>query len=247
MVTTRSGRSYGPTVMTTVLPQRRRNPPFRRRPKNVRKGRPIKNRRARKAQLGGIPIGCKGPCKTHTVDVIKTVDHMGSGPGLVSNITKGDEFGQREGRRIRVTRLLLRGKAWLAQNKASVAGSCIMKLWVVKDRRPGSEHVAFSALFDMADQEPSTALVKLDYRDRFIILRDMEIDLHGGKEFRVDEETFNLMVPCNCDVLFDHNDEGTLSTTLENGLILYYAVTDPSQVIQLTAQCRLYFFDSTVN
>ncbi|AVY03267.1 capsid protein [Passion fruit chlorotic mottle virus] len=245
MVTTRSGRTYGPPTAQT----RRRFPPMRRRPAMDRVIGPSKKtvKRMKKGKSGGIPVGCKGPCKTHTVDVIATVTHDGKGPGLVSNISKGDDFGQREGRRIRVTKLLLRGKVWLPQDKATIAGSNIMRLWVMKDRRPGSQHVAFEALFDMADKEPSTALVKMDYRDRFIVIKDMEIDLHGGRDFRVDEETFDIMVPINCDVLFDHNDEGSLTTTLENGIIVYYAVTDPAQVMQLTAQCRLYFFDSTSN
>ena len=200
-----------------------------------------------RAARGSIPTGCKGPCKTHTLDIIKTVHRDGRGAGLLSNVDKGDDLGNREGRRIRISKMLIRGKVWLDMTNSVAPGSNLTKIWIVKDRRPGKELVAFNALFDMTDSEPLTALVKMDYRDRFIVVKDMVFDLHGGKDFRVSEFEFDEMMNINCDTLFSHEDEGNMDHTLENGIVIYYACSSSTHTTQITAQCRLYFYDSTTN
>nr|QJX74428.1 V1 [Paper mulberry leaf curling associated virus 2] len=196
---------------------------------------------------GSIPAGFKGPCKTHTLDVIKTIHRDGRGSGQLSNIDRGEDLGNREGRRVRVSRMLIRGKLWLDANNSKVPGSNLTKIWFIKDRRPGNEVVAFSSLMDMTDSEPLSAVVKMDYRDRFIVLKDMVVDLHGGDNFRINAIDIDEMIECNCDVLFNHEDQGSLANTLENAIMIYYACSDSVHQTQITAQCRLYFFDSVSN
>ncbi|WGT94047.1 coat protein [Myrica rubra citlodavirus 1] len=247
MVSTRSGKSYGNQPVYRGLPMWAKKRKRSTRSRGQRTG-PKSQSRPRKIK-GRVdaPTGFKGPCKTHTLDFIKTVHHDGRGAGTISNVARGDELGNREGRRIRISRVLMRGKVWLDVNNAAVPGSNVCKIWVMKDRRPGNELVAFNALMDMADSEPTSALIKVDYRDRFIVLRDMVYDLHGGKDFRVDEATMDEMIEVNCDTLYSHEDDGTLAHTLENSIVVYYACSDPRQSMQITAQCRVYFFDSVSN
>nr|AWT50359.1 coat protein [Citrus chlorotic dwarf associated virus] len=254
MVSTRSGGQYGTSRVTTVetLPmwatKRRRRPRWPRKEKKPKiAGAVFVKARPRRKSSKGVPPGCKGPCKTHTVDVIKTIYHDGRGSGMISNIDRGDELGQREGRKIRVSRMIMRGKIWLDVNNASVPGSNLAKIWIFKDRRPGTEPVAFNALMDMSDSEPLSAFVKVDYRDRFIALHTMTVDLHGGKDFRVDELDLDELVEINSDVLFSHEDDGSVAHTIQNGIFIYYACSDPRQTVQITAQARLYFYDSTSN
>nr|QEQ92296.1 coat protein [Camellia chlorotic dwarf-associated virus] len=250
MATTRSGRVSG--TVTDRLPMWRSR---RKRSARSRGSATSAARRSRTAGVsirrtgwkGKVPDGCKGPCKTHSVDLIKTVYHDGRGAGFIANIDKGDDLGNRDGRRVRITKVLLRGKVWLDVTNAALPGSNVCKVWIIKDRRPGNEIVNFTSLMDMTDSEPMSALIKMDYRDRFIVLRDMQFDLHGGKDFRVDEASMDEMISVNCDSLFSHEDEGNLSHCLENGILVYFACSDPRNAMQITAQCRVYFFDSTVN
>ncbi|CAK7339753.1 unnamed protein product [Dovyalis caffra] len=135
MVTTRSGKAYGGNVVVGRLPiwgvRKARTVGPRGRPSGMKRASKPKTRRSKK----GVPVGCKGPCKTHTIDVIKTCYHDGRGPGLLSNIDRGDDLGQMEGRRIRVIKMLLRGKVYLNDSNALVPGTNICKIWIIKDMR----------------------------------------------------------------------------------------------------------------
>ena len=157
----------------------------------------VKTRRSKSSR--GVPVGCKGPCKTHTLDVIRTIHHDGRGAGHISNIEKGDGFGEREGRKVRISRMLIRGKLWLDAAHAVKPHCNVVKMWLIKDRRPGNELVGFGSLFDMTDNEPLSGLIKMDYRDRFLVIKDFTYDLYGGANFRADIIDIDEMIELNSD------------------------------------------------
>lgn len=154
----------------------------------------------------------------------------------------------RTGKRVKIKAIRMMGKIYLDGQYKANPGVTTVRLYIIRDARPGSQQLAFDAFMDMKDKEPTTAMIKTDYRDRLKILKYIDLEVAGGKDFRVDEQTFELFMDgLNHEIVYNHNDQGTLDNILSGSLHIYQTCSNPDMKVNVNATVRLYMFDSLQN
>ncbi|OMO85318.1 Geminivirus AR1/BR1 coat protein [Corchorus capsularis] len=167
-----SPRSFGPAPSMPIMSRRFsryrtwKNRPMNRRPINTR-------------VMKGIPYGCDGPCKVQSFDTRIDVPHTGS-VTCISDVQRGIGLTHRTGRRFCVKSVYFVGKVWMGEEVSKRAHANIIHFWIVRDRRPGTTPLEFGKLFNMFDNEPSTATISADNRDRCQVLRRWQASVTGG-------------------------------------------------------------------
>ncbi|KAK8483687.1 hypothetical protein V6N12_037079 [Hibiscus sabdariffa] len=72
------------------------------------------------------------------------------------------------------------GKVWMGDEVSKRAYTNIVMFWLVRDRRPEFAPLEFGKVFNMFDNEPATATITVDMRDRFQVLRRWSTSVTGG-------------------------------------------------------------------
>ncbi|CCF12087.1 coat protein (CP) [Cassava mosaic Madagascar virus] len=127
-----------------------------------------------------VPRGCEGPCKVQSYEQRDDVKHTGT-VRCVSDVTRGPGITHRVGKRFCIKSIYVLGKIWMDENIKKQNHTNQVMFFLVRDRRPyGTSPMDFGQVFNMFDNEPSTATVKNDLRDRYQVMRKFHATVVGG-------------------------------------------------------------------
>lgn len=126
-----------------------------------------------------IPKGCVGPCKVQDYEFKIDVPHTGTFV-CVSDFTRGTGLTHRLGKRVCVKSMGIDGKVWMDDNVAKRDHTNIITYWLIRDRRPNKDPLNFGQIFTMYDNEPTTAKIRMDLRDRMQVLKKFSVTVSGG-------------------------------------------------------------------
>ena len=193
-----------------------------------------------------VPRGCEGPCKVQSFEARHDVAHTGQ-VICISDVTRGGGLTHRTGKRFCVKSIYVLGKIWMDENIKVKNHTNTVMFFVVRDRRPYGTPQDFGQVFNMYDNEPSTATVKNDLRDRFQVIRRFTSTVTGGQYASKEQALVKKYMKVNAQVVYNHQEAGKYENHTENALLLYMACTHSSNPVYATLKIRIYFYDSVSN
>nr|ALB26294.1 coat protein [Bhendi yellow vein mosaic virus] len=193
-----------------------------------------------------VPRGCEGPCKVQSFESRHDVVHIGKVMCL-SDVTRGVGLTHRIGKRFCVKSLYFVDKIWMDVNIKTKNHTNTVMFWIVRDRRRTGTPYDFQQVFNVYDNEPSTATVKNDQRDRFQVLRRFQATVTGGQYACKEQVPIRKFYRVNNYVVYNHQEAGKYENHTENALLLYMACTHASNPVYATLKVRSYFYDSVTN
>ncbi|AGI99532.1 coat protein [Begomovirus catharticae] len=229
-----SSRAYVPTVRVTKS-SLWANRPMNRKPRLYRMYR-----------SPDVPRGCEGPCKVQSFESRHDVVHIGK-VMCISDVTRGTGLTHRVGKRFCVKSVYVLGKIWMDENIKTKNHTNSVMFFLVRDRRPVDKPQDFGDVFNMFDNEPSTATVKNVYRDRYQVLRKWHVTVTGGLYASKEQALVKKFVRVNNHVVYNQQEAGKYENHSENALMLYMACTHASNPVYTTLKIRIYFYDSVSN
>nr|ALK03582.1 capsid protein [Whitefly-associated begomovirus 7] len=202
----------------------------------------------RKYRSPDVPRGCEGPCKVQSFDQRDDVKHLGI-VRCLSDVTRGNGITHRVGKRFCIKSIYVMGKIWMDENIKKQNHTNNVIFFLVRDRRPyGKGPMDFGQVFNMFDNEPSTATVKNDLRDRFQVMRRFHLTVTGGPSGMKEQSLIRKFVRgINHHVVYNHQEEAKYENHTENALLLYMACTHASNPVYASLKIRIYFYDSVSN
>ncbi|ADO40552.1 coat protein [Okra leaf curl India virus [India:Sonipat EL14A:2006]] len=223
-----STRAVAPTVRVTKSRMWANRPMYR------------KPRMYRIYRSPDVPRGCEGPCKVQSFDAKNDIGHMGKVICL-SDVTRGIGLTHRVGKRFCVKSLICQENIKTKNHTNSVM------FFLVRDRRPVDKPQDFGEVFNMFDNEPSTATVKNSHRDRYQVLRKWHATVTGGQYASKEQALVKKFVKVNNYVVYDQREARKYDNHTQNALMLYMACTHASNPVYATLKIRIYFYDSVTN
>nr|BDQ69136.1 coat protein [West African Asystasia virus 2] len=193
-----------------------------------------------------VPRSCEGPCKVQSYEQRDDVSHIGK-VRCISDVTKGAGLTHRTGKRFCIKSIYILGKVWMDDNIKKQNHTNHAMFFVVRDRRPYGSPMDFGQVFNMFDNEPSTATVKNDLRDRFQVMRKFHAAVTGGPSGTKEQALVKKFMKLNTHVTYNHQEAGKYENHTENALLLYMACTHASNPLYATLKIRVYFYDSVMN
>nr|QIJ32359.1 coat protein [Malvastrum yellow vein virus] len=193
-----------------------------------------------------VPRGCEGPCKVQSFESRHDVVHIGK-VMCISDVTRGTGLTHRVGKRFCVKSVYVLGKVWMDENIKSKNHTNNVMFFLVRDRRPTGTPQDFGDVFNMFDNEPSTATVKNMHRDRYQVLRKWYATVTGGQYGAKEQALVKKFVRVNNYVVYNQQEAGKYENHSENALMLYMACTHASNPVYATLKIRIYFYDSVTN
>ena len=193
-----------------------------------------------------VPRGCEGPCKVQSFEARHDVAHTGK-VICISDVTRGGGLTHRTGKRFCVKSVYVLGKIWMDENIKVKNHTNTVMFFLVRDRRPNGTPQDFGQVFNMYDNEPSTATVKNDLRDRFQVIRRFTSTVTGGQYASKEQALVKKYMKVNAQVVYNHQEAGKYENHTENALLLYIACTHSSNPVYATLKIRIYFYDSVSN
>ncbi|AEI91429.1 coat protein [West African Asystasia virus 1] len=200
----------------------------------------------RKYTSRDVPRGCEGPCKVQSFDQRDDVKHLGV-VRCLSDVTRGPGITHRVGKRFCIKSVLFTGKIWMDDNIKKQNHTNIVLFFLVRDRRPYGSPQDFGDVFNMFDNEPSTATVKNDLRDRYQVLRRFSTSVTGGPSACKEQALVRRFFTINHNVVYNHQEAAKYENHTENALLLYMACTHASNPVYASLKVRIYFYDSVGN
>nr|UYO78218.1 AV1 [Okra enation leaf curl virus] len=193
-----------------------------------------------------VPRGCEGPCKVQSFDAKNDIGHMGKVICL-SDVTRGMGLTHRVGTRFCVKSLYFVGKIWMDENIQTKNHTNTLMFWIVRDRRPTGTPYDYQQVFNVYDNEHSTATVKNDQRDRFQVQRRCQATVTGGQYDCNEQVPLRKFNRVNNHVVYNHHEAGKYENHTENALLLYMACTHASNPVYATMKVRSYLYDCVTN
>ncbi|AAL60507.1 coat protein [East African cassava mosaic Zanzibar virus] len=194
-----------------------------------------------------VPKGCEGPCKVQSYEQRDDVKHTGM-VRCVSDVTRGPGITHRVGKRFCVKSIYILGKIWMDENIKKQNHTNHVMFFLVRDRRPyGPSPQDFGQVFNMFDNEPTTATVKNDLRDRYQVLRKFYATVVGGPSGMKEQALVKRFFKINNHVVYNHQEQAKYENHTENALLLYMACTHASNPVYATLKIRIYFYDAVTN
>nr|AIY31175.1 AV1 protein [Tomato yellow leaf curl virus] len=194
-----------------------------------------------------VPRGCEGPCKVQSYEQRDDIKHTGI-VRCVSDVTRGSGITQRVGKSFCVKSIYFLGKVWMDENIKKQNHTNQVMFFLVRDRRPyGNSPMDFGQVFNMLDNEPSTATVKNDLRDSFQVMRKFHATVIGGPSGMKEQALVKSFFRINSHVTYKHQEAAKYENHTENALLLYMACTHASNPVYATMKIRIYFYDSISN
>ncbi|ACI06076.1 coat protein [Mesta yellow vein mosaic virus [India:Srikakulam:2008]] len=227
-------RAVAPTVRVTKSRMWANRPMYR------------KPRMYRMYRSPDVPKGCEGPCKVQSFDSRHDIVHIGKVICL-SDVTRGTGLTHRVGKRFCVKSVYVLGKIWMDENIKSKNHTNNVMFFLVRDRRPVDKPQDFGEVFNMFDNEPSTATVKNVQRDRYQVLRKWYATVTGGQYGAKEQALVKKFIRVNNYVVYNQQEAGKYENHSENALMLYMACTHASNPVYATLKIRSYFYDSVTN
>nr|CAJ78035.1 AV1 protein [East African cassava mosaic virus (Uganda variant)] len=194
-----------------------------------------------------VPKGCEGPCKVQSFEQRDDVKHLGICK-VISDVTRGPGLTHRVGKRFCIKSIYILGKIRMDENSKKQNHTNNVMLYRRRDRRPyGNAPQDFGQIFNMFDNEPSTATIKNDLRDRFQVLRKFHATVVGGPSGMKEQALVKRCYKLNHHVTYNHQEAGKYENHTENALLLYMACTHASNPVYATLKIRIYFYDAVTN
>nr|UFP63094.1 AV1 [East African cassava mosaic virus] len=194
-----------------------------------------------------VPKGCEGPCQVQSFEQRDDGKHLGIGP-MVSDVTRGSGLTHRVGKRFCVKSIYILGKIWMDENVKKQNHTNHVMFFLVRDRRPyGPSPQDFGQVFNMFDNEPTTATVKNDLRDRYQVFRKFYATVVGGPSGMKEQALVKKFFRINNHVVYNHQEQAKYENHTENALLLYMACTHASNPVYATLKIRIYFYDAVTN
>nr|UFP63066.1 AV1 [East African cassava mosaic virus] len=194
-----------------------------------------------------VPKGCEGPNKVQSFEQRDDVKHLGICK-VISDVTRGPGLTHRVGKRFCIKSIYILGKIWMDENIKKQNHTNNVIFYLLRDRRPyGNAPQDFGQIFNMFDNEPSTATIKNDLRDRFQVLRKFHATVVGGPSGMKEQALVKRFFRLNHHVTFNHQEAGKYENHTENALLLYMACTHASNPVYATLKIRIYFYDAVTN
>nr|AZB48720.2 coat protein [Clerodendron yellow mosaic virus] len=193
-----------------------------------------------------VPRGCEGPCKVQSFESRHDISHIGK-VMCVSDVTRGIGLTHRVGKRFCVKSVYVLGKIWMDESIKTKNHTNSVMFFLVRDRRPIDKPQDFGDVFNMFDNEPSTATVKNVNRDRYQVLRKWYRTVTGGQYASKEQALVRRFIRVNNYVVYNRQEAGKYENHTENALMLYMACTHASNPVYATLKIRIYFYDSVSN
>ncbi|ADO40565.1 coat protein [Bhendi yellow vein India virus [India:Srinivaspur OYSK1:2006]] len=193
-----------------------------------------------------VPRGCEGPCKVQSFESRHDVVHIGK-VMCISDVTRGVGLTHRIGKRFCVKSVYVLGKIWMDENIKTKNHTNSVMFFLVRDRRTTDKPQDFGEVFNMFDNEPSTATVKNMHRDRYQVLRKWHANVTGGQYASKEQALVKKFIRVNNYVVYNQQEAGKYENHTENALMLYMACTHASNPVYATLKIRIYFYDSVTN
>nr|ALO78606.1 coat protein [Cotton leaf curl Kokhran virus - Burewala] len=193
-----------------------------------------------------VPRGCEGPCKVQSFESRHDIQHIGK-VMCVSDVTRGTGLTHRVGKRFWVKSLYVLGKIGKDEIIKTKNHTNSVMFFLVRDRRPVDKPQDFGEVFNMFDNEPSTATVKNVHRDRYQVLRKWYATVTGGQYASKEQVLVKKFIRVNNYVVYNQQEAGKYENHSENALMLYMACTHASNPVYATLKIRIYFYDSVTN
>ncbi|AFA26438.2 coat protein [Papaya leaf curl virus-[soybean: Lucknow]] len=193
-----------------------------------------------------VPRGCEGPCKVQSFEQRHDIAHTGK-VICISDVTRGNGITHRIGKRFCIKSVYITGKVWMDENIKSKNHTNSVMFFFVRDRRPVDKPQDFGEVFNMFDNEPSTATVENVHRDRYQVLRKWHATVTGGQYASKEQALVKKFVRVNNYVVYNQQEAGKYENHSENALMLYMACTHASNPVYATLEIRIYFYDSETN
>ncbi|BAA33158.1 COAT PROTEIN [Mungbean yellow mosaic virus] len=193
-----------------------------------------------------VPRGCEGPCKVQSFEAKHDISHLGK-VICVTDVTRGNGITHRVGKRFCVKSIWVTGKIWMDENIKTKNHTNTVMFKLVRDRRPFGTPQDFGQVFNMYDNEPSTATVKNDLRDRYQVVRKFQATVTGGQYASKEQAIVSKFYRVNNYVVYNHQEAAKYENHTENALLLYMACTHASNPVYATLKIRIYFYDSISN
>nr|CAJ78107.1 AV1 protein [East African cassava mosaic virus] len=194
-----------------------------------------------------VPKGCEGPCKVQSYEQRDDVKHTGM-VRCVSDVTRGPGITHRVGKRFCAKSIYILGKIWMDENIKKQNHTNHVMFFLVRDRRPyGPSPQDFGQVFNMFDNEPTTATVKNDLRDRYQVLRKFYATVVGGPSGMKEQALVKRFFRINNHVVYNHQEQAKYENHTENALLLYMACTHALNPVYATLKIRIYFYDAVTN
>ncbi|ABG26023.1 CP protein [Spilanthes yellow vein virus] len=193
-----------------------------------------------------VPRGCEGPCKVQSYDSKHDIGHLGK-VLCVSDVTRGNGLTHRTGKRFCVKSLYVIGKIWMDEKIKNKNHTNTVMFWLVRDRRPSGVPQDFQQVFNVYDNEPATATVKNDSRDRYQVLRRFQSTVTGGQYASKEQAIIRKFIRVNTHVTYNHQEDAKYANHTENALLLYMCCTHHENPVYGTLKIRSYFYDSVSN
>nr|AEG90443.1 coat protein [East African cassava mosaic virus-Kenya] len=194
-----------------------------------------------------VPKGCEGPCKVQSYEQRDDVKHTGM-VRCVSDVTRGSGITHRVGKRFCVKSIYILGKIGMDENIKKQNHTNHVMFYLVRDRRPyGPSPQDFGQVFNMLDNEPTTATVKNDLRDRYQVLRKFYATVIGGPSGMKEQALVKRCCRINNHVVYNSSEQVKYENHTENALLLYMACTHASNPVYATLKIRIYFYDAVTN
>ncbi|ALK27180.1 coat protein [Melochia yellow mosaic virus] len=193
-----------------------------------------------------IPKGCEGPCKVQSYEQRHDVSHVGK-VMCISDITRGNGITHRVGKRFCVKSVYILGKVWMDDNIKLKNHTNSVMFWLVRDRRPYGTPMDFGQVFNMFDNEPSTATVKNDLRDRFQVMHKFYAKVTGGQYASNEQALVRRFWKVNnpCDLQPSGGRE--IREPYGERLVIVYGMYSCVYPVYATLKIRIYFYDSISN
>nr|AHF50407.1 CP [Jatropha mosaic virus] len=192
-----------------------------------------------------VPRGCEGPCKVQSYEQRHDISHVGK-VMCISDVTRGSGITHRVGKRFCVKSVYILGKiGWtrISSSRTTRTASCSGG----QRPRPYGTPMDFGQVFNMFDNEPSTATVKNDLRDRYQVMHRFYAKVTGGQYASNEQAIVKRFWKVNNHVVYNHQEAGKYENHTENALLLYMACTHASNPVYATLKIRIYFYDSVTN
>nr|AYP00101.1 AV1 [Dolichos yellow mosaic virus] len=193
-----------------------------------------------------VPYGWEGSCKVQSCERRHDISHVGK-VMCVSDVSRGATLAHGVGKRFCVKSVYIMGKIWMDESIKTKNHTSTVMFWLVRDRRPFGTPMDFVQVFNMYDNEPSTATIKNDLRDRYQVLRKFDSTVTGGQCAWREANVIKRFWRVNNYVVYNHQEAAKYENHTENALLLYMACTHASNPVYATLKIRIYFYDSISN
>nr|ACC78758.1 coat protein [Cotton leaf curl Rajasthan virus]AST99387.1 AV1 [Cotton leaf curl Multan virus] len=193
-----------------------------------------------------VPKGCEGPCKVQSFESRHDVVHIGK-VMCISDVTRGVGLTHRIGKRFCVKSVYVLGKIWMDENIKTKNHTNSVMFFLVRDRRPVDKPHDFGEVFNMFDNEPSTATVKNSHRDRYQVLRKWHATVTGGQYAIEEQALVKKFVRVNHYVVYNQQEAGKYENHTENAFMRDMAWSHSSNPGYAVEKNTIYFYDSVTN